>query len=199
MIGKAVDIAHAAHRLADRSKTRALGVRSGLAIAGNAGSFGTEMMDVVQTLSIIDADGQVSAIDRDAFTPGYRSSGLPEGSVILGARLALRRDEPSAVAARMDEALRRKNETQPLGKRSAGCVFKNPPGDSAGRLIDAAGCKGMRAGGIVVSGLHAGFFINTGKATALDFMALMDQVRDRVVKSFGVELEPEIKVVGSNA
>jgi len=171
----------------------------GGAIAGNAGSFGSEMMDVVREISLIGPDGKAYSLRAGEFTPGYRSSGLPEGSVITGALLVLGREEPSAVAARMDEALSRKKETQPLGQRSAGCVFKNPPGDSAGRLIDAAGCKGMREGSVEVSSIHAGFFINANGGTAGDFMKLMERVSARVLDVFGTSLESEIKVVGVDA
>jgi len=169
----------------------------GGAIAGNAGSYGSEMMDVVTEVTLIRPAGMTETLMKGQFGAGYRSSGLPEGAVIAGAKLVLRRDEPVSVAARMDEALRKKKAAQPLGQRSAGCVFRNPPGDSAGRLIDEAGCKGMSVGSIIVSEKHAGFFINRGGGTASDFMRLMESVSRRVIDAFGTCLEPEIKVVGS--
>jgi len=169
----------------------------GGAIAGNAGSYGSEMMDVVNEVILIRPDGMTETLGKGQFSFGYRSSGLPEDSVIVGAKLVLSRDESVSVAARMDEALRKKNATQPLGQRSAGCVFKNPPGDSAARRIDEAGCKGMSVGSIMVSEKHAGFFINRGGGTASDFMRLMESVSKRVRDAFDIDLEPEIKVVGS--
>ena len=96
----------------------------------------------------------------------------------------------------MKEFLRRKNDTQPLGEPSAGCVFKNPPGDAAGRLIDAAGCKGMRTGGVEVSAVHANYFINKGTGTCRDFLELMEKVKTRVHQHSGIMLEPEIQIVG---
>jgi UDP-N-acetylmuramate dehydrogenase len=100
------------------------------------------------------------------------------------------------VARRMTEFLREKRERQPLSEWSAGCVFKNPEGAEAGRLIDEAGCKHLKRGDVEVSGLHANFFINKGSGRASDFLALMDIVKERVLKLFGQELEAEIKVVG---
>jgi len=171
----------------------------GGAISGNAGSFGSEMMDVVSEVDIIAPDGTSETMGTELLTPVYRSSGIPKGSVILGARLILRRDDRASVAARMDEALSIKKRTQPLRERSAGCVFRNPEGDSAGRLIDASGCKGMSEGPVEVSHVHAGFFINRGGGTARDFLRLMEKVSARVNEEFGTVLEPEIKVVGSDA
>lgn len=171
----------------------------GGAVAGNAGSFGSEIMDVIREVTLCDIGGRVSMLVAGQFTPGYRSSGLPQGGVIVSALVALRRDDRVAVVARMDDALRKKNDTQPLGQHTAGCVFKNPEGDFAARLIDAAGCKGMRVGAIEVSALHAGFFINRGGGAAGDFLGLMDAVASRVMDEFGVELEPEIRVVGRDA
>ncbi len=92
--------------------------------------------------------------------------------------------------------LKIKRETQPVWEPSAGCVFRNPEGLSAGKLIDEAGCKGMRIGDVIVSTVHGNFFINAGKARAADFIRLMHEVAGRVSSSFGVALEPEIKIVG---
>jgi UDP-N-acetylmuramate dehydrogenase len=89
-----------------------------------------------------------------------------------------------------------KREKQPIREYSAGCVFKNPPGHFSGQLIEAAGCKGMREGGIEVSGLHANFFVNRGGGTSSDFLRLMGKVSERVRETCGVVLEPEIRIVG---
>ena len=95
----------------------------------------------------------------------------------------------------MKEQARTRKETQPLGEASAGCWFKNPEGDSAGRLIDEAGMKGMSRGGARVSQVHANFFVNTGSGTAADFMELAEMVRKGVREKFGVDLEEEVKVI----
>jgi UDP-N-acetylmuramate dehydrogenase len=168
----------------------------GGAIAGNAGSYGTEIKDIVASVTLIDLEGRTLVLGREDIAFGYRSAELPRGSMVLGAELRLARGRPDEVARRIGKWLETKKKTQPLGKRSAGCVFKNPPGDSAGRLIDRAGCKGMRVGAIEVSGLHADFFINTGGGSARDFLRLMDRVAERVRAAFGIELEPEIRIVG---
>jgi UDP-N-acetylmuramate dehydrogenase len=116
--------------------------------------------------------------------------------LILSAEIRLKKDKKEDVSAKVEDFLKRKWKKQPLSEPSAGCVFKNPPGLSAGRLIDEAGCKGMRISDVEVSTLHANFFINRGKATASDFMRLMEEVTYRVKEKSGVVLEPEIKIVG---
>ncbi len=171
---------------------------AGGAVYMNAGSFGTEMKDIVVSVSVMNRHGDMEILDRDSLGFAYRRSNLPEGSVILSVNIALGRDDPDAIRRRTREFLEKKRAAQPLGEASAGCVFRNPPGDSAGRLIDAAGCRGMRAGGAEVSRVHANFFINKGNATCRDFMQLMQAVKARVMEHSGVELEPEIKVVGGN-
>ncbi|MDP3259821.1 MAG: UDP-N-acetylmuramate dehydrogenase, partial [Thermodesulfovibrionales bacterium] len=115
------------------------------------------------------------------------------------ANMRLRKDVKEDVAKRIDSFLKQKRETQPLSEMSAGCVFRNPEGASAGRLIDEAGCKGMRIGDVEVSRMHANFFINKGDAKASDFLRLMDEVKKKVMKVFGTELELEIRIMGRNA
>ena len=167
----------------------------GGALRGNAGSFGYEIGDVVESVTAIDMKGMFS-IDRDAIGFGYRRSAIAEGTIVLSANVRLKKDDPREVAKRAGDFLREKLGKQPISQFSAGCVFKNPPGAHAGRLIDEAGCKGMRRGDMEVSSLHANFFINIGNGSASDFLGLMEDVRVRVLKAFGVELEPEIRIVG---
>jgi UDP-N-acetylmuramate dehydrogenase len=168
----------------------------GGAIAGNAGSFGCEVKDVLTKITLAESGGEQRVLGSEDVVFGYRYAGLPEGSVILAVELRCAKDSPDAVAERMKGHLEMKKKTQPLGRRSAGCVFKNPPGESAGRLIDLAGGKGMRVGGIEVSEVHAGFFINAGGGTAEAFLRLMDAVAAKVKEAFGITLEPEIRIVG---
>ncbi|MCA8949021.1 MAG: UDP-N-acetylenolpyruvoylglucosamine reductase, partial [Planctomycetes bacterium] len=106
------------------------------------------------------------------------------------------RDAPEAIFGRFSASLKQRNASQPVSQRSVGCVFQNPAGDAAGRLIERAGCKTLRCGGVEVSGLHANYFVNTGAATAQDFVTLMGEVQARVKNEFGVELEPEVKLWG---
>ncbi len=168
----------------------------GGAVAGNAGAFGCEMKDVILRATIMDRKGNAVTLGRDELGFAYRHAELPAGSVILGAELRLEKDDPAEVSKRVEEFLREKKSAQPLGQRSAGCVYKNPPGDFAGRLIEAAGLKGTKAGGIEVSSMHANFFVNTGGGTATDYMNLMVEVASKVNMHSGVVLEPEIRMVG---
>jgi len=167
----------------------------GGAVCMNGGSFGVEISDVIVSVAVMDRHGGIAILDKDKLGFTYRSSRLPEGGVILSANIILRKDDPAEVDRRTKEFLSRKKAAQPLGELSAGCVFKNPEGDAAGRLIDAAGCKGMKTGGVEVSRVHANYFINKGGATCRDFIELMEEVKKRVKEHSGIELEPEVKII----
>lgn len=171
----------------------------GGAIAGNAGSFGYEIKDVLKSIDIILPKYGRKRLNFSEISFDYRKASLPEGSIIIGATLLLKKDDPHYVLEKVRAYAKEKSLRQPLSKRSAGCVFKNPKGLFAGKLIDEAGCKGMRSGDIEVSSLHANFFINTGKGSSDDFLRLMDKVSDRVWRRFGVILEPEIRIIGRGA
>jgi UDP-N-acetylmuramate dehydrogenase len=171
----------------------------GGAICGNAGAFGCEIKDVLVSVELADLNGKHSIVRSEDIRFGYRTSGIPGDQLILSAKIRLKIDKKEEVSARVDHYLGRKKEKQPLWEASAGCVFKNPPGTPAGKLIDEAGCKGMKRGDVEVSSLHANFFINRGKATASDFIMLMEEVADRVNRKFGLMLEPEIRIVGRNS
>jgi UDP-N-acetylmuramate dehydrogenase len=168
----------------------------GGALAGNAGSFGTSFSDVLVEAIVVNQEGGVERYAKAELLPHYRSMRLPEGSCVAGAVIKLRKDSPDAVAGRMREVLAKKKETQPMGERSAGCVFRNPPGDHAARLIEAVGCKGMAEGGMMVSPLHAGYIVNTGDGTAEEYRELMNIMAERVRGTFGVVLEPEVRLWG---
>ena len=137
-------------------------------------------------------------MEKDKLKFFYRRSNIPDNAAILSANIILKKDSPEKVSERVMEFLKKKKETQPIGRLSAGCVFKNPEGDSAGRLIDAAGCKGMNIGDVDVSRLHANYFINRGRATCRDFIELMEIVKKKVKESSGIALEPEIKIIGKD-
>ena len=176
----------------------------GGAIAGNTGAYGYSMKSLIVSATIMHPDGRLDKLVAGELGLEYRAAKLPAGSIILSANIKLRRDIKEDIANRMEGFLREKREKQPLSNLSAGCVFKNPvgcdstlrEGASAGKLIDEAGCKGMRIGDVEVSFRHANFLINKGNASASDFLKLMDAVRTKVSSVFGVELEPEIKIVG---
>jgi len=127
----------------------------------------------------------------------YRQSRLQqEPGVVLDAELELRETDPRACLARLEAWLRTRSDTQPLGPPSSGCIFRNPAGDHAGRLIDTSGGKGMRVGGATVSDRHANYILNTGDATAADVLTLIAQVRAQVRDRSGIDLEPEVKLIG---
>jgi UDP-N-acetylmuramate dehydrogenase len=168
----------------------------GGAIFGNAGAFGYEMKDVLVLVEVMDIEGRIKKFNAEEINFGYRSSSISQNELILAAEIKLKKDEKEEVSAKVDDFLRKKREKQPILEPSAGCVFKNPPGLSAGKLIDEAGCKGIKIGDAEVSSIHANFFINKGKANASDFIRLMEEVAHRVKERFGVVLEPEIKIVG---
>lgn len=168
----------------------------GGAVYMNAGSFGREIKDVVVSAAVMDRKGKITILGRDRIGFSYRKSNLPEGSIILGVNIVLKKDSPEAVKNRTREFLNRKKMAQPLGELSAGCVFRNPEGNAAGRFIESAGCKGMRIGAIEVSTLHANYFINKGGGTCKDFIDLMETVQQMVKKHSDVILEPEIRIMG---
>jgi UDP-N-acetylmuramate dehydrogenase len=168
----------------------------GGAICGNAGSYGCEIKDLLISGVILRADGSLERFRTEELGFGYRSSHILPDDIVLSANLRLRKDDAGEVAARTDAFFSRKKSAQPIWERSAGCVFRNPEGVSAGRMIDEAGCKGMRVGAIEVSSLHANFFVNRGEGRAADYLALMEKVSGRVMERFGVRLEPEIRIVG---
>jgi UDP-N-acetylmuramate dehydrogenase len=168
----------------------------GGAVYMNAGSFGTEMKDIIISVAIMSKEGHLIILEKEKLDFSYRKSGLPKDSLILSANINLKKDDPEEIEKRTKEYMSKKKETQPLGELSAGCVFMNPEGDYAGRLIEKAGCKGMKSGNVEVSTVHANYFINKGGASCSDFIKLMKLVREKVEQSSGIILEPEIYIVG---
>jgi UDP-N-acetylmuramate dehydrogenase len=164
----------------------------------NAGAFGSETWDCVESVQTIDRAGAIRERLRGDFAVGYRSVLGADQEWFLSATLRLQPGREGEAAV-MKALLDKRSLSQPLGRPSAGSVFRNPPGDFAGRLIELAGLKGARKGGAMVSDKHANFIINTGSATALDIEQLIDDVRATVRARFGVELEPEVRVLGEPA
>jgi len=164
----------------------------GGAVRMNAGWHEGEFGSTVASLETVTRAGTVETIAAGAGTFAYRRSpGLGDG-IVTSALLKLRLDDPARVAERMRAYRDHRVRTQPVGERNAGCMFKNPAGDHAGRLIDACGLKGRGIGRVMVSPIHANFFINQGGATCRDVMALIDLVRDTVSRMSGVTLESEV-------
>lgn len=181
--------------LAGLERLTGIPAQVGGAVAMNAGTRDGETFDQLVSLTVVDVDGRIDVRGQDKFAQRYRDGGLND-AIVLSATFELVPDDPQAIFERFSASLKKRNATQPVSQRSVGCVFRNPPGDAAGRLIEAAGCKTIRVGAVEVSGMHANYFINTGGGTAADFLALMAQVRARVRDKFGIELEPEVKLWG---
>ena len=162
----------------------------------NAGAFGGEIGNVVEYVDGVDAYGALQRLPRSALRFGYRRFDLPPGFIVTHLEFLLHPADRDAIHAKRDDAKRRREAHQPLGYPNAGSIFKNPPGQYAGRLIEAVGMKGERHGGAMVSEQHANFIVNVGGATAADVRALMVEAARRVWEAKGVRLEPEIKLVG---
>ena len=167
----------------------------GGAVAMNAGTRDGETFDLLASLTVVEPDGSIAVWGPQRFAPVYRDGRLG-GAVVVQASFRLEPDDPQAIFERFSASLKKRNATQPVSQRSVGCVFRNPDGDAAGRLIERAGCKTLRVGDIEVSGTHANYFVNGGRGTAADFVALMAEVRERVRATHGVELHPEVKFWG---
>jgi UDP-N-acetylmuramate dehydrogenase len=170
-------------------------------VAMNAGIGERETRDAVREIEVMSPTGSKRRhLGRDALRFVYRGlRGLAPGSVIVSVLFAVTLADPADVRREMDRLLARRAATQPLTVPSCGSVFKNPRGDYAGRLIEAAGLKGRRRGGAEISPVHANFIVNTGGATAADVLSLIDEARCAVLARTGIALEPEVRVVGRPA
>jgi UDP-N-acetylmuramate dehydrogenase len=162
----------------------------------NAGAYGGEIKDLVQTARAVAADGTIHALAPDALGFSYRRCGVPKDWIFLSARLRGHLQPRETIARRMDEIKSRREATQPVRTRTGGSTFANPEGTKAWELIDRAGCRGLRVGGAKVSEQHCNFLINTGGASAADLEALGEEVRRRVFAATGVRLEWEIDRIG---
>jgi UDP-N-acetylmuramate dehydrogenase len=162
----------------------------------NGGAYGREVKDVLIEADIVLRSGERATLSSDDLRYRYRHSALPDGAVVVSALFRGHPAEPAAVQAEMDRIAAAREASQPLRSKTGGSTFKNPDGDKAWRLVDAAGCRGMMLGGAQVSEKHTNFLINTGNATSADIEALGEEVRARVQASAGIELEWEIQRVG---
>lgn len=164
-------------------------------IAMNAGAHGRALADVVEAVQLVSPAGVVWR-PAGSLVWTYRECSLPLGSVVTAVRLRLLAGDAQVVLTEHRALLRTRRRSQPRGVRTFGSVFKNPPGHSAGKLLDEAGVKGVRRGGAEVSTVHANFLVNLGGATTADVLALMTFMRDTVYRSHGILLQPEVKLVG---
>jgi UDP-N-acetylmuramate dehydrogenase len=168
----------------------------GGALAMNAGTTDGAIGDFVSAVYFLHPDGTIGELKPATGTFSYRTLAFPTGAVLLGARLTRHRKPQKEIAAEIKARLKQKKSTQPLALASAGFVWKNPPFDQAGKLLEKAGCKGKRVGGAEVSAKHPNFIVNRGGATAADILALMDLAFERVFKQTGIRLQPELRVLG---
>ncbi|HET9347311.1 MAG TPA: UDP-N-acetylmuramate dehydrogenase [Candidatus Limnocylindrales bacterium] len=190
----------------ETQKAGLTGLEFGLAIPGtvggavwaNAGAHESDVAAILETADVLLADGTEARLPAAELALTYRDSRFKSapGEVVLAAAFRLEPADPPTIAARLDEIRRWRREHQPLGIPSAGSAFRNPPGDSAGRLIDEAGLKGLRIGGASISEKHANFIVNDAKGTAADVRALLERAREEVAQRTGIELDAEIVFLG---
>ena len=163
----------------------------------NAGAYGGELKDVIESVEFIDSDGEIKTLSAAELDFGYRRSAFTgTDRLVTSAPFALSGGEGEQIRARMRELIEKRRASQPLDMPSAGSTFKRPAGGYAAAMIDAAGLKGFSVGGAMVSTKHAGFVINAGGATFDDVLSLMREIRRRVFEREGVWLEPEVKIIG---
>lgn len=170
---------------------------TGGAAVMNAGAYGSEMKDVLKTVTVLDHEGKIRVLGAEQLELGYRTSSILKNHyLVLEAEFELKEGKEADIRARMDELAARRREKQPLEYPSAGSTFKRPEGYFAGKLIEDAGLKGFSVGGAAVSQKHAGFVINKGDALASDIYRLCMEIKRRVAEHSGVALELEVKLLG---
>lgn len=168
----------------------------GGAVTMNAGAYGGEIKDVIVSAKVMDEDGSVKVLSRDELELGYRTSIVQKKQlIVLEAEFSLQPGETEEIQNTMKELNAKRREKQPLEYPSAGSTFKRPEGYFAGKLIEDAGLRGYRVGDAQVSEKHCGFVVNRGKATCAEVLQLIDDVQKKVKEQFGVQLEPEVRII----
>lgn len=168
----------------------------GGAIRMNAGAYGGEIQDVVESVHLLDGSGTIRVARGDELSFAYRNLDLPAETIIIGTAIRLRRGDTEKIPGRVREIIGMRKEKHPLEFRNAGSVFKNPRDCPAGRLIEEAGLKGLRIGDAQVSEKHANFIVNRGHATAADILRLVALIQRHVLETTGRTLETEVKIIG---
>lgn len=168
----------------------------GGALVMNAGAYGSEFEKVVERVEAIDLAGEPVVFSREQMTFSYRDSHLPAGTVVTRVILRLRREEALRVSSKLRELVGKRKSSQPSGFPNSGSMFRNPPGDFAGRLIEAAGLKGQRIGGAQIAERHANFIVNLGGARAIEVRQLMELAQSEVQRRFNITLIAEVKFLG---
>ena len=167
----------------------------GGALIMNAGAWGGEISQYLKSVEVI-IDNEIQNLDSSDIEFSYRNSSFTKNTILLSANFELQKSNISEIKKNLIKAQDGRKNTQPLNKRSAGSLFKNPDGNSAGKLIDEAGLKGLSIGDAKISTKHANFLINDGKATSKDMLKLIKKVRNTVQEKFNVLLELEVKLIG---
>lgn len=165
-------------------------------IAMNAGAFGQQLSDALVSIQVLHRHGETETLQREQLQMNYRHTTLPEMALVLSGRFRLQRGEPETIRERMRSMRKQRSDSQPLSLPNCGSVFKNPEGDFAARLIEAAGLKGTKAGNARISSTHANFIVNEGRASSEDVLALIRMAQQAVEEKFGIRLEPEVRILG---
>ncbi len=168
----------------------------GGALAMNAGAHGVETWDSVLEVTTIDKQGELHLYNADQFEVSYRHVNLPENQWFVAAKMRFEQGDKETELELIRDLLKKRNISQPTNQPCAGSVFRNPPGDFSGRLIEVSGLKGLTVGGASVSDKHANFIVNNGDATAKDIETLIFEVQQRVEQEHGVKLIPEVHIIG---
>ncbi|MGL5084312.1 MAG: UDP-N-acetylmuramate dehydrogenase [Clostridium sp.] len=169
----------------------------GGAVFMNAGAYHGEISDVIESANVIDNEGNIITLNKEELELGYRTSSvMKKGYIVLSAIFKLKSGELCKIKERVDDLTYMRESKQPLEYPSAGSTFKRPEGYFAGKLIQDAGLKGYALGGAAVSDKHSGFVINKNKATAKDIIDLIHHIQDEVKEQFGVDLHPEVRIIG---
>ncbi len=199
-VGAGYSLARLSQEAADRGLTglefaRGIPGTVGGAVVMNAGAHGGSIQDILEEVKILAPEGEVQRLAKEDIQFGYRECSLRDQAIVLEGVFHLKPGDPDVIQATMSENLARRKAAQPLELPNAGSVFRNPPGGSAGGLIEEAGWKGKRLGGAQVSSKHANFIVNQGNATARDVLALIREIQKDVHHQFGVELKTEVRYI----
>jgi UDP-N-acetylmuramate dehydrogenase len=168
----------------------------GGAVCGNAGAYGGDMSNIVESVELMDFSGNISTVPAADLGFGYRASKIPKDNIIISVAMRGWPADISKIIEKMESNTRHRMERQPAGVRTCGSLFKNPDGGFAAKLIDDAGLRGFQLGGAAISEKHANFLLNLGAATAAELEDLAAKVHDEVLRRFGIDLEPEVKIIG---
>lgn len=196
-----IGAAEAAHQASLTGLEFAYGIPGsvGGAVYMNAGAYGGEVKDCIDSVTVLQANGQIATYSNEEMDFDYRTSRIQStDDIILQARFALDKGKQDVIWEKMDELMTLRRSKQPLEYPSCGSVFKRPPGHFAGKLIQDAGLQGKQIGGVQVSTKHAGFMVNVDQGTATDYIQLIDYVRQEVKAQFDVELETEVRIIGDH-